>query len=79
MSCFKQGDLVRIPQNTWLFNEESLHNSLLYPKKISLTPIIGCVLSTEKAGDILKVFVDSECFLVRSKDVFFAKEMANAC
>tara|TARA_R100001440_G_scaffold67597_1_gene88943 strand:+ start:425 stop:664 length:240 start_codon:yes stop_codon:yes gene_type:complete len=79
MSCFKKGDLIRIPQDTWLFNEESLHNNLLYPKRIAPTPTIGCVLSTEKAGDILKVFVDSECFLVRSKDVSFAKEMINAC
>ena len=78
MSCYKEGDLIRIPQNTWLFNEESLHNSLLYPKKISFQPSIACVISTEKAGNILKVFVDSECFLVKSKDVFFAKEMASA-
>jgi hypothetical protein len=78
MSCYKKGDLIRIPQNTWLFNEESLHNSLLYPKKISSQPSIACVISSEKAGDILKVFVDKECFLVRSKDVFFAKEMVNA-
>ena len=78
MSCYKEGDLIRIPQNTWLFNEESLHNNLLYPKKIASAPTIACVLSTEKSGDILKVFAESECFLVKSKDVSFAKEMADA-
>ena len=79
MKFYKQGDLIRIPQDTWLFNEESLHNNLLYPKIITKQPHIGCVLTTEKSGDLLKVFIRNEYFLVRSKDVFFAKEMANAC
>jgi hypothetical protein len=79
MNCYKEGDLIRIPQDTWLFNEESLHNNLLYPKFVTRQPYIGCVLTTQKAGDLLKVFIKNECFLVKSKDVFFAKEMANAC
>tara|TARA_R110002012_G_scaffold169232_2_gene333105 strand:+ start:554 stop:793 length:240 start_codon:yes stop_codon:yes gene_type:complete len=78
MSCYKEGDLIRIPQDTWLFNQESLHNSLLYPKIITNEPYIGCVLTTEKAGELLKVFIKNEYFLVKSKDVFFAKEMTNA-
>jgi hypothetical protein len=78
MSCYKEGDLIRIPQDTWLFNEDSLHYSLLYPKFVTKQPHIGCVLTTQKAGELLKVFIKNECFLVKSKDVFFAKEMINA-
>lgn len=77
MKCYKEGDLIRIPQSTWLFNEESLHNSLLYPKLVTKQPHIGCVLTTAKAGQLLKVFIKNEYFLVKSKDVFFAKEMAD--
>tara|TARA_S200002703_G_C3689450_1_gene211716 strand:+ start:210 stop:452 length:243 start_codon:yes stop_codon:yes gene_type:complete len=75
MFCYKQGDLIKVPQNTWLYSEESLHNSLLYPKSITNGPTIGCVISTQKDGDVLKVFVKNEYFLVRSKDVYFANRM----
>jgi hypothetical protein len=78
MKFYKEGDLIRIPQDTWLFNEESLHNNLLYPKLVTKRPYIGCVLTTQKAGELLKVFIKNECFLVKSKDVFFAKEMVSA-
>ena len=77
MNCYREGDLIKIPQNTLLFNEEHMHRSLLYPKTITRQPHIGCVLTTEKAGELLKVFIKDECFLVKSKDVYFAKEMPN--
>ena len=75
MFCYREGDLVSIPQNTWLFNEESLHNSLLFPKKIVNEPSIACVVSSEKDGNLLKVFIKNEYFLVKSKDVHFTDRM----
>ena len=75
MFCYREGDLVSIPQDTWLFNEESLHNSLLFPKKVVDVPSIACVVSSEKDGNLLKVFVKNEYFLVKSKDVHFANRM----
>jgi hypothetical protein len=77
--CFQKGDLVKIPQNTMLFNEEPMHKTLLYPKVVTSKPHIGCVLTTENAGELLKIFIKNEYFLVKSKDVYFAKEMVNAC
>ena len=77
--CFQNGDLVKIPQNTMLFNEEPLHKDLLYPKAVTSEPHIGCVLTCEKAGELLKVFIKNDYYLVKSKDVYFAKEMVNAC
>tara|TARA_R110000796_G_scaffold189685_1_gene306493 strand:+ start:463 stop:702 length:240 start_codon:yes stop_codon:yes gene_type:complete len=79
MNCYKIGDLIKIPQNTMLFNEEPMHTSLLFPKSVTAKPYIGCVLTTEKTGELLKVFIKNEYFLVRAKDVHFAKGMANAC
>jgi hypothetical protein len=75
MFCYREGDLVSIPQDTWLFNEESLHNSLLFPKKVVDVPSIACVVSSEKDGNLLKVFIKNEYFLVKSKDVHFANRM----
>ena len=57
MFCYREGDLISIPQDTWLFNEESLHNSLLFPKKVVDVPSIACVISSEKDGNLLKVFI----------------------
>ncbi len=78
MNCFQQGDLIKIPQNTMLFNEEPLHNDLLYPKAVTNEQHIGCVLACEKAGELLKVFIKNNYYIVKSKDVYFAKEMADA-
>jgi len=75
MFCYREGDLVSIPQDTWLFNEESLHNSLLFPKKVVDVPSIACVVSSEKDGNLLKVFIKNEYFLVKSKDVHFTDRM----
>ena len=77
MFCYREGDLVNIPQDTWLFNEESLHNSLLFPKKVVEVPSIACVVSSEKDGNLLKVFIKNEYFLVKSKDVHFASRMVS--
>ena len=80
MFCYCEGDLVNIPQDTWLFNEESLHKGLLFPKKVIDEPSIACVVSSEKEGNLLKVFIKNEYFLVKSKDVHFATGMVrNAC
>lgn len=75
MFCYREGDLVNIPQNTWLFNEESLHKGLLFPKRIINEPSIACVVSSEKDGNLLKVFIKNEYFLVKSKDVHFANRV----
>jgi len=75
MFCYCEGDLVNIPQDTWLFNEESLHNSLLFPKKVVDVPSIACVVSSEKEGNLLKVFIKNEYFLVKAKDVHFANRV----
>ena len=75
MFCYREGDLVSIPQDTWLFNEESLHNSLLFPKKVVDVPSIACVVSSEKEGNLLKVFIKNEYFLVKAKDVHFANRV----
>ena len=75
MFCYREGDLISIPQDTWLFNEESLHNSLLFPKKVVDVPSIACVVSSEKDGNLLKVFIKNEYFLVKAKDVHFANRM----
>jgi hypothetical protein len=75
MFCYREGDLISIPQDTWLFNEESLHNSLLFPKKVVDVPSIACVISSEKDGNLLKVFIKNEYFLVKAKDVHFANRM----
>ena len=72
MFCYREGDLVGIPQDTWLFNEESLHKGLLFPKKVVNEPSIACVVSSEKEGNLLKVFIKNEYFLVKAKDVYFA-------
>ena len=72
MFCYREGDLVSIPQDTWLFNEESLHKGLLFPKKVVHEPSIACVVSSEKEGNLLKVFIKNEYFLVKAKDVHFA-------
>tara|TARA_B100000161_G_scaffold243420_1_gene197071 strand:- start:947 stop:1189 length:243 start_codon:yes stop_codon:yes gene_type:complete len=80
MFCYREGDLVSIPQSTWLFNEESLHKGLLFPKKVVKEPSIACVVSSEKDGSLLKVFIKNEYFLVKSKDVHFASRMVcDAC
>ena len=80
MFCYCEGDLVNIPQDTWLFNEESLHKGLLFPKKVVHEPSIACVVSSEKEGNLLKVFIKNEYFLVKSKDVHFANRMVrDAC
>ena len=80
MFCYCEGDLVNIPQDTWLFNEESLHKGLLFPKKVIDEPSIACVVSSEKEGNLLKVFIKNEYFLVKSKDVHFANRVVrNAC
>jgi hypothetical protein len=78
MNFFQQGDLIKIPQNTMLFNEEPLHNDLLYPKAVTSEPHIGCVIKSEKTGELLKVYIKNEYYIVKSKDVYFAKEMASA-
>ena len=75
MFCYREGDLVSIPQDTWLFNEESLHNGLLFPKRVVHEPSIACVVSSEKDGNLLKVFIKNEYFLVKSKDVHFTDRM----
>ncbi len=75
MFCYREGDLISIPQDTWLFNEESLHKGLLCPKKVVNEPSIACVVSSEKEGNLLKVFIKNEYFLVKSKDVHFANRM----
>ena len=75
MFCYREGDLVSIPQDTWLFNEESLHNSLLFPKKVVKEPSIACVVSSEKDGNLLKVFIKNEYFLVKAKDVYFTNRV----
>ena len=75
MFCYCEGDLVNIPQDTWLFNEESLHKGLLFPKKVVNEPSIACVVSSEKEGNLLKVFIKNEYFLVKAKDVHFANRM----
>lgn len=75
MFCYREGDLVSIPQDTWLFNEESLHIGLLFPKKVINEPSIACVVSSEKDGNLLKVFIKNEYFLVKSKDVHFASRV----
>ena len=72
MFCYREGDLISIPQDTWLFNEESLHKGLLFPKKVVNEPSIACVVSSEKEGNLMKVFIKNEYFLVKSKDVHFA-------
>ena len=77
MFCYREGDLVSIPQDTWLFNEESLHNSLLFPKKVVDVPSIACVVSSEKDGNLLKVFIKNEYFLVKSKDVHFVNRVVS--
>ena len=80
MFCYREGDLVIIPQDTWLFNEESLHKGLLFPKKVINEPSIACVVSSEKEGNLLKVFIKNEYFLVKSKDVHFANRLVrDAC
>ena len=61
-----------------LFNEEPLHKDLLYPKAVTNEPHIGCVLTCQKAGELLKVFIKNDYYLVKAKDVYFAKEMASA-
>ena len=75
MFCYREGDLVSIPQNTWLFNEESLHKGLLFPKKVVHEPSIACVVSSEKDGNLLKVFIKNEYFLVKAKDVHFTNRL----
>ena len=75
MFCYREGDLVSIPQDTWLFNEESLHKGLLFPKKVINEPSIACVVSCEKEGNLLKVFIKNEYYLVKSKDVYFTSRM----
>jgi hypothetical protein len=75
MFCYREGDLVSIPQDTWLFNEESLHKGLLFPKKVINEPSIACVVSCEKEGNLLKVFIKNEYYLVKSKDVHFTNRM----
>ena len=75
MFCYREGDLVSIPQDTWLFNEESLHKGLLFPKKVIHEPSIACVVSSEKEVNLLKVFIKNEYFLVKSKDVHFANRL----
>ena len=77
MFCYREGDLVSIPQDTWLFNEESLHKGLLFPKKIINEPSIACVVSSEKEGNLLKVFIKNEYFLVKAKDVHFANRVVS--
>ena len=80
MFCYREGDLVSIPQDTWLFNEESLHIGLLFPKKVINEPSIACVVSSEKDGNLLKVFIKNEYFLVKSKDVYFTNRVVcDAC
>ena len=79
MKCYIKGDLIEVPQNVMLFNEESMHKSMLFPKVVTSRPHIGCVVSTENGGDVLKVFIKEQYFLVKAKDVHFPKEMANAC
>tara|TARA_B100000900_G_scaffold296421_2_gene254988 strand:+ start:558 stop:800 length:243 start_codon:yes stop_codon:yes gene_type:complete len=75
MYCYREGDLISLPQNTWLFNEESLHIGLLFPKRVINEPSIACVVSSEKDGNLLKVFIKNEYFLVKSKDVHFASRL----
>ena len=75
MFCYREADLVSIPQDTWLFNEESLHKGLLFPKRVVHEPSIACVVSSEKDGNLLKVFIKNEYFLVKSKDVHFTDRM----
>ena len=77
MFCYREGDLVNIPQDTWLFNEESLHKGLLFPKRVVNEPSIACVVSSEKEGNLLKVFIKNEYFLVKSKDVHFANRLVS--
>ena len=62
MFCYREGDLVNIPQDTWLFNEESLHKGLLFPKRVMHEPSIACVVSSEKDGNLLKVLLKMSIF-----------------
>ena len=75
MFCYREGDLVSIPQDTWLFNEESLHKRPSFSKEGRHEPSIACVVSSEKDGNLLKVFIKNEYFLVKSKDVHFTNRV----